>query len=204
MSRMVAEHRRKQILDCAKRLFSENGYYQTQISDIQQEAGVARGTIYQYFENKEDIFQTLLETLYNDWKSMLSVQPANMHEEFSTGFKVFKYKIKQTIDFFIANPEYCNILLRVGLGLGGNFDRTLSRFQKQILELVTDYLVKGIEMGRIRQDIDVDLTGNMIGGALLRVCFYYVVTKNMKDGDSDMLAGEFVKVYATGIFSEKT
>ena len=113
-------------------------------------------------------------------------------------------KIKQTIDFFIANPEYCNILLRVGLGLGGNFDRTLSRFQKQILELVTDYLVKGIEMGRIRQDIDVDLTGNMIGGALLRVCFYYVVTKNMKDGDSDMLAGEFVKVYATGIFSEKT
>lgn len=204
MSRMAAEDRRKQILDCAKKLFSEHGYYQTQISDIQNEAGVARGTIYQYFENKEDLFQTLLDTLYSDWKRTLSIQPENMHEAFNTGFKVFKYKIKQTIDFFIANPEYCNILLRVGLGLGGNFDRTLSRFQKLILELVTDYLVKGIKMGRIRPDIDVDLTGNMIGGALLRVCFYYVVTKNMKDGDSDLLAEEFVKVYAVGIFSEKS
>ena len=204
MARMDAEQRRKQILECARKLFSERGYYQTQISDIQHEAGVARGTIYQYFQNKEDLFQTLLEKLYSDWKNMLSEQPANMREEFSTGFKVFKYKIKQTFDFFIANPDYCNILLRVGLGLGGAFDSILSRFDRQILELVTDYLVKGIKMGRIRPDIDIDLTGNMIGGALLRMCFFYVVTKRDATIDSDMLAEKFVRVYAMGIFPEKT
>lgn len=204
MSRMDAEQRRKQILDCARKLFSENGYYQTQISDIQQLAGVARGTIYQYFDNKEHIFLTLLETLYSDWKQMLSEQPENKNEVFSTGFKVFKHTIKQTIDFFILNPEYCNILLRVGLGLGGNFDKVLSKFQKQILELVTDYLVKGISMGRIRPDIDVDLTGNMIGGALLRVCYHYVVIKKMNVTDSDKLTDEFTRVYAAGIFSEKS
>lgn len=203
MARMNSEERKYQILLCARKLFSERGYYQTQISDIQEEAGVARGTIYQYFENKEDLFLTVLETLYSDWKNMLSEQPANMADEFSTGFKVFKYKIKQTLDFFIANPDYCDILLRVGLGLGGNFDSVLSKFQKQILELVTDYLVKGIEMNRIRPDIDIDLTGNMVGGALLRICFHYVVTKKLKEVDSDRLAEEFVKVYALGIFSEK-
>lgn len=203
MGRMDAEQRRKQIIECAKKLFSENGYHQTQISDIQQLAGVARGTIYQYFENKEHIFLTLLETLYSDWKKMLTEQPENKDEAFSTGFKVFKHTIKQTIDFFILNPEYCNILLRVGLGLGGNFDRVLSKFQKQILELVTDYLVKGIRMGRIRQDIDVDLAGNMIGGALLRVCYHYVVIKKMNVADSDKLTDEFTRIYAEGIFSEK-
>ena len=204
MARMDAEQRKNQILDCARKLFSERGYYQTQISDIQLEAGVARGTIYQYFENKEDLFQTLLEKLYSDWKNMLSIQPENMREEFSTGFKVFKYKIKQTLDFFIANPDYCNIFLRVGLGLGGNFDRILDRFQGQILVLVTDYLVKGIKMGRIRPDIDIDLTGNMIGGALLRMCFFYILTKGDKEIDSEMLAEKFVNVYALGIFSEKS
>jgi len=204
MARMDAGQRKNQILDCARKLFSERGYYQTQISDIQAEAGVARGTIYQYFQNKEDLFQTLLEKLYSDWKNMLSIQPENMREEFSTGFKVFKYKIKQSLDFFIENPDYCNIFLRVGLGLGGNFDRILDRFQGQILVLVTDYLVKGIKMGRIRPDIDIDLTGNMIGGALLRMCFFYVVTNRGKEIDSNMLAEEFVKVYALGIFPEKS
>lgn len=204
MARMDAEQRKNQILDCARKLFSERGYYQTQISDIQLEAGVARGTIYQYFENKEDLFQTLLEKLYSDWKNMLSIQPENIREEFSTGFRVFKYKIKQTLDFFIANPDYCNIFLRVGLGLGGNFDRILDRFQGQILVLVTDYLVKGIKMGRIRPDIDIDLTGNMIGGALLRMCFFYILTKGDKEIDSEILAEKFVNVYALGIFSEKS
>ena len=60
MSKMDSEQRKKQILQCAKKLFAAKGYYQTQISDIQNAAGVARGTIYQYFKNKDDIFLTLL------------------------------------------------------------------------------------------------------------------------------------------------
>lgn len=45
----------KQIIDAAVTVIAENGYHQSQVSKIAKRAGVADGTIYLYFENKEDI-----------------------------------------------------------------------------------------------------------------------------------------------------
>ncbi|MBP6990291.1 MAG: TetR/AcrR family transcriptional regulator [Spirochaetes bacterium] len=56
------EKTRDRLLKCAEKAFSKKGYYETQVSDIVKLAHVAKGTIYQYFKNKEEIFSTLLET----------------------------------------------------------------------------------------------------------------------------------------------
>src|SRR6185437_6238579 len=45
----------KQIIEAAVVVIAENGYHQAQVSKIAKQAGVADGTIYLYFENKEDI-----------------------------------------------------------------------------------------------------------------------------------------------------
>ena len=45
----------KQIVDAAVIVIAQNGYHQAQVSKIAKEAGVADGTIYLYFKNKEDI-----------------------------------------------------------------------------------------------------------------------------------------------------
>lgn len=202
---MDATERKKQILDCAKKLFASRGYYQTQISDIQQAAGVARGTIYQYFKNKDDIFATILDNLFDEWKSVLSKIPDNNSEEFKSGIKFFKYKIKNTFEFFADDPDYCNILLKISLGLGENFDRLVERFDHQIVELAADYLKAGIRMKRVNPDIDLELLSNMIGGSLTRMAYYYGVTKKNKDSiDIDLLSERFVNAFAYGIFMEKS
>ncbi len=58
--------RRKQILEAAIKVFAEKGFHQTTIKDIAREAGIAHGTIYNYFENKTalmlGIFDRLNET----------------------------------------------------------------------------------------------------------------------------------------------
>jgi AcrR family transcriptional regulator len=53
------QERKQQLLDCAARLFAERGYEETRIVDICQEAGVAKGLFYWYFENKETLFREL-------------------------------------------------------------------------------------------------------------------------------------------------
>ena len=58
--------RREQLLDVALHLFAEKGYHATSISDIIESAGVARGTFYNYFENKRQIFGRLLDNLFAD------------------------------------------------------------------------------------------------------------------------------------------
>jgi len=53
--------KRQQILDGAKRVFLEVGFDGASMNDITREAGVSKGTIYVYFENKEDLFGALID-----------------------------------------------------------------------------------------------------------------------------------------------
>ena len=51
----------KQIIDAAVIVIAENGYHQAQVAKIAKQAGVADGTIYLYFKNKEDILISMFE-----------------------------------------------------------------------------------------------------------------------------------------------
>ncbi|MGH6762468.1 MAG: TetR/AcrR family transcriptional regulator [Phyllobacterium sp.] len=53
--------KRKQILDGARRIFSQMGFDAASMNDITREAGVSKGTIYVYFQNKEELFEALCE-----------------------------------------------------------------------------------------------------------------------------------------------
>ena len=60
-SQEESQETRKNILECAKRLFSKRGYERTSLSDIAKYSGVSRGAIYWHFESKEDLLVNLVE-----------------------------------------------------------------------------------------------------------------------------------------------
>ncbi len=62
-SRQIQDERRRQILDAALRLFDEQGYSNTKISDISEMAGISKGLVYRYFRSKEEIFFALRDKL---------------------------------------------------------------------------------------------------------------------------------------------
>lgn len=189
--------RKEQILTAAKKLFSQNGYYQTQIADIHREAGVARGTIYQYFKNKDDIFETLLEKLYSDWEKLLLTGDIKSNDY----MEVFRFRVKQSFEFFFKDPEYCNLLLRVALGSGQNFDRIVERFNEKLVHLIKSNLREAVNIGRVRKDVNLDLATNLLGGALSRMLYYYtVIQKNAGfEIDLDELVDGYVNIVANGI-----
>lgn len=55
--------RREAILDAALKLFSDTGFAATRVEDIARKAGVAKGTIYLYFKDKQDLFNGLVEAV---------------------------------------------------------------------------------------------------------------------------------------------
>jgi AcrR family transcriptional regulator len=57
----VAVHKRKRIMDAIAELSAEHGYEATSIGDIVRRAGVARKTLYDNFEGKEEVFLTALD-----------------------------------------------------------------------------------------------------------------------------------------------
>lgn len=65
----TAEERRSEILYTANQLFIEKGYDNTSISDILNKIGIAKGTLYYYFQSKEDIMNAIIDkvsiTIFN-------------------------------------------------------------------------------------------------------------------------------------------
>lgn len=200
MIKMKAELRRNQILDCAKKIFSNKGYYEAYVEDVIKEAHVGKGTFYRYFKNKEDLFIALLIKFLSEWEEMASIslaefKPDNIQE-------LFKLLIHRSFRFFQDNEDLCNIYLRVGPGLNKIFEPFLVQFEQKMLNYFIGYIQTGMKLGIFREDLDVELAANMIAGSFLRVDYYYfVLKKSMGHGPFDLvkLAEDFYQIILRGI-----
>src|SRR5215467_16396943 len=70
--------RRAQILDAATRVFASKGFNRATIRDVAQDAGVADGTIYNYFANKTDLLFGLLDRLNDTERRPASLAQASV------------------------------------------------------------------------------------------------------------------------------
>ncbi len=66
-----SESTKSRLISSAKKIFSEKGYFDTKVSDIVKEAGVAQGTFYLYFKSKEEIFKEIILDITNNIENIL-------------------------------------------------------------------------------------------------------------------------------------
>jgi AcrR family transcriptional regulator len=67
----MREERRKQILDSALAVFSRKGFHASNVSDVAAHAGVSQGTIYWYFNSKEELFDAAIVEFFSDFDAEL-------------------------------------------------------------------------------------------------------------------------------------
>ncbi len=200
--RMPPEKRRALILEIAKDLFSKSGYYETQINDIIIKAGISRGTIYQYFKNKDDVYMTLLENFYNTWLDEMKLSLKDEDLKTIDPIDYFKKRIKRTLTFFANDYKMSNIVLKITPGLGKGFGSVVSRLDKKIKIHILDDIKLGLKSGNIKQDVDINLAAESIAGAVLRISYSYFI-KNRKQKNSptiDELTNKIVDLFANGLF----
>jgi TetR/AcrR family transcriptional regulator, fatty acid metabolism regulator protein len=174
---------REYLLQCAEKSFSRKGYYETQVSDIVKMAGVAKGTIYQYFTGKEAIFKTLLSLYMREWEKAIAV---NLKDYGGNGQGLYyaqqylRHRLIKTADFFRENQDRTNIILRIAVGIHKNFETMLKSFEAKILKVIIDDIELGQRWGHIPRDFNLEIAGNAILGAVLRLSFYYFVLNRKK------------------------
>ena len=88
-------------MESALKLLSEHGFHGTPISLIAQDAGVGAGTIYRYFENKEELINELFKEIK---RNILKAMLTNYGEE-GTYKARFKQLWKNMVAFFMDNPK---------------------------------------------------------------------------------------------------
>lgn len=201
---MKAEDRKAEILKYAKQLFSEHGYHKTQISDIIKLAKIARGTLYQYFENKDDIFITLLEDYFKKWKEVQFRHDSEINITVITPYEFLKHRIKTALQFFADDYEMCNIVLKMGVGLHNSIEQVIENLERDIMTIIKDEIKFGKKTKAISEQFDTDLGAILLVGAVMRTALVYFVQEReaYKHKTVDVLATGVADMFAPGFFQK--
>ena len=92
------EARRDQILEAAAEVFGAAGYHAANVADIIAKAGVARGTFYQYFESKRQLFDELLDDLLERVRE--AIVDVNLADPEKTVYVQLQENIERMLTFF--------------------------------------------------------------------------------------------------------
>jgi AcrR family transcriptional regulator len=86
-NKVIRDEREQQILDAALAVFAQKGYGDTRIGDIANAVGIAKGTIYLYFESKEALFEAVFLRMFDAMTTPLAEVAADPDK--SPGDKLF-------------------------------------------------------------------------------------------------------------------
>ena len=102
---VVAEFRNAEILEAARKVFAANGFAGTSVEAIAQEAGIAKGTLYLYYDSKSEIYQ---EALRNGLVELCSLLKAQVERAGTIGEKIRVF-IATKLSFFEENRDFFKI-----------------------------------------------------------------------------------------------
>ena len=162
-----------QIIEAAVRVFARNGYYNSRVSDIAREAGVASGTIYLYFKTKEEILVTLFREKMAAWVAHVRAEIAAEPDA------VAKIRRLVSLHFGVleGDPALAEVV-QVELRQGHKFFRGAATHEiSAYFELITSILADGQAAGTIRGDVPVKLAGKALFGAMDQVATSWVLGK---------------------------
>ena len=163
----------QQIVDAAVRVFARNGYYNSRVSDIAREAGIAAGTIYLYFKTKDEILVTLFREKMAQWVAVVRQEIAGEPDAVA---KVRKL-VGLHFDVLERNPDLAEVL-QVELRQGHKFFRGASAQEvSAYFELIASVLEEGIAAGHFQHDLPVKVATKMLFGAMDQVATSWVLGK---------------------------
>ncbi|OPX41460.1 MAG: TetR family transcriptional regulator [Desulfobacteraceae bacterium 4484_190.3] len=166
----------ERIIEAATRVFARKGFFQAKVSDIAREAGVADGTIYLYFDNKDDILISLFE---EQMKAVLDNMIRKLSRETDPVKKLQQFALTH-LSLIEENKNVAEII-QVEL-------RQSSRFMKeyknerfaQYLDLIGDIIREGQEKGVFGPDIIPGIAKRAFFGALDEMSRFWVLSSRKK------------------------
>ncbi|MBI2895215.1 MAG: TetR/AcrR family transcriptional regulator [Deltaproteobacteria bacterium] len=182
----------------ALRLFAERGYHHTQIADIIEAAGIARGTFYLYFDSKRAIFAELLDGLFATFEN--TIRPIDTTAGAPPVGEQTRANVVRVIDTMVSNRDLVRILMRAAVGLDPEFDGKVADFYRKILSVIRGSIEAGIQMGLVRPR-DAAVAAMIVLGGLKEIAYHYLVAGDQPPS-SEVVAAEFLAVVASGLLRE--
>ncbi|MFO7598441.1 MAG: TetR/AcrR family transcriptional regulator [Candidatus Desulfacyla sp.] len=194
MAKRKNNEKYQRIIAAATKVFARKGFYQSKISEIAREAQVADGTIYIYFENKDDILISLFEeqmqaVLDNMNSRMVNLtDPAKKLEEFAW-----------THLSLIHNNKDMAEIIQVELRQSGKFMKEYKNEKfTQYLNIIEDIIVEGQNSGLFKKNVVPNVAKRAFFGALDEVSRCWVLSSR-RQYDIKTVARQISEYFLDGI-----
>ncbi len=202
----LPEEKQNWIIDCAVEEFAQNGYAVASISRIVAAAGIAKGSFYQYFEDKEDLYGHVIDYALVKRKIQVSDQVSTKLEELNlTAF--IRLLIKSEMREFAQRPK----ILKISMDYARHRNEPVQmRIAEKYKDLSDNYFQNFIQREKARnkvdQNVDDDILSLMIFGAASKINEY--AAKNGYEALTDEYVDSFVDkieyILTHGIYSNTT
>jgi TetR/AcrR family fatty acid metabolism transcriptional regulator len=156
-------NREKVIIDAALKVFSTKGYASTRMADIAREADMSYGLVYHYFENKEKLFDAIVE---NWWTGFYDELEMLKKSDMSTEEKLVEI-IRYILKVYENKPNQISIFVtEVSRGFVYHADsKGKDKFNK-LFSLCQDIMSEGQQNGFLRKDIQANYLTYLFLGSI--------------------------------------
>ncbi|SET37109.1 transcriptional regulator, TetR family [Natronincola peptidivorans] len=158
----LKEKREFEIIQAAFKVFSKHGFHEAKMEEIARKAGIGKGTVYEYFSSKKELFQEMIR---------------RMIEVYIEGAKGIAAGKKTTREKLIAFADYHGKFLQHHIDMtettGFKYDNLsvgmkqwLREEQRKIHDFLLAIIEGGIKNQEFRQEIDIETAALTIMGAI--------------------------------------
>jgi len=170
--RTKAPDKRRRIIDSAVKVFAKEGFFKARVSQIAEDAGLAPGTVYLYFKNKEDVLISIFEVRMED---IISRFRAAIMEK-SDARSRLECLVRMHLTGFQGDPDLA-ACFQVELRQSNRFMReSVKSGLQQYLDLIGEIVQQGCHDGSFRKELSIRLATHLIFGTLDEVVSTWVMS----------------------------
>ncbi len=195
------EKKRQEILLAAMKVFARKGVANTKMSDIASEAGIGKGTIYEYFRNKNEIF----EASYTYFMQSMEDAIARRIFKITDPIEKLKTLFRAMVDMFtVDGAEFMDIMLDYWAEAVRNKDNDqlsiidVKKIYADFRQIIGSILQEGIHQGRFKP-MNVFMVSSLMIGAMDGTMLQWILDRENFDAReavecfvNDMLPGIYI------------
>lgn len=145
------DEKREQLIRAAERLFSEQGFHATQVSDITKAAGTGIGTFYRNFADKDEILKALLERLFVQIHDRFVVARKGIESRTPLEqFAMIRENFRIILGELTERPNLALTFFRTGYGVNPAINELIWSFQERFADDLVDDMRRGEAAGLFR------------------------------------------------------
>ena len=175
----LPQKKQTRILDIAAQEFAEHPYAVASVSKIVRQAGIAKGSFYQYFEDKFDLYQTLIENGIKVKQDLLNELPSP--NPASDLFDYLKWQFLGSVIFEVRYPNLAGVLYRAFVEEVPFPEMTSELRRRGTTQFFKQLIAQGITQGNVAIWVDPDIAAFLMESVFYQFGKYLIQRMDLND-----------------------